>query len=401
MRRIIDTMAVPKQSSHTYHASWLNTTDRLKKPEVVALLLFVVVSVVLDVIGIFSQGMARPINHVISIAATLALVAYAWWPRAATIALGAVVLVSFAVADAADVITAGAFAAFFVVRLCSTSWIFAYTAVLLITSGMMLSGFGGVNQTNADVGVYLIFAALAGAVGLALRAAYARQDRLEKALQEQAALAEEREREAIQAERRWIAGELHDSIAHYLTIISLHSQLLDDESTRKESQEAIRMASKKALSDLRFVIKLASDTPQTDSAAPGDLSAAIAEATKELEAVGHTVVCTGDPANENIPRGVDLIFARIVRESATNILKYAGAGNVDVTISVAPEDVSLTVESPLSPHPPTNVPSAGTGINRMTQRVLGVSGQFSAGPVGKKWVVYARLPLTLAATNAQ
>ncbi|NKF32150.1 hypothetical protein HER21_37610, partial [Pseudomonas sp. BGM005] len=109
------------------------------------------------------------------------------------------------------------------------------------------------------VGIFLVGAAVSGAVGYALRLAFARGRTLEAQLAEKA----EQERQAVLAERRWIAGELHDSIAHHLTVVSLHVQMLDDDRAGAASQEAIRIAARKAMTDLRFVIDLADDGPRS------------------------------------------------------------------------------------------------------------------------------------------
>ncbi|UYO97678.1 hypothetical protein OED01_02870 [Microbacterium sp. M28] len=111
--------------------------------------------------------------------------------------------------------------------------------------------------------------------------------------------------------------------------MSLHVQMLDDEQVRPDSQEAIRVAARKAMTDLRFVIDLADDGPRASEPSTGDLAAALAEAREELEAAGHPVRVDGDLDDERIPRSAEIIFARVTRESATNILKYAGAGTVE------------------------------------------------------------------------
>src|SRR5690606_4863361 len=152
----------------------------------------------------------------------------------------------------------------------------------------------------------LVAATIAGGVGFALRISYARGHRLEHELADSV----EREREAILAERRWIAGELHDSIAHHLTVIAMHVRLVDDERARPTSQSAIQVSARKALSDLRFVIEMAEESPRGTGVPSGDLAAAIDEAREEFEAAGHSVVCVGDPSDENIPRGAEIIMAR-------------------------------------------------------------------------------------------
>ena len=244
---------------------------------------------------------------------------------------------------------------------------------------------------TVNVGIYLIIATVSGLIGVALRVASARGQRLE----EQLALRAQQEREAVLAERRWIAGELHDSIAHHLTVVALHVQMLDDAKTSRNSQEAIGAAARKAMADLRFVIELAADDgPRTSGVQTGDLAAAIDEARGEFEAAGHSVRGEGDPHDERLPRIVEIIFARIVRESATNVLKYAGQGEIGIVLHVDDDVAVLTVRSPLPVEPRRELSSSRTGLNRMAERVLGASGEFSAGPVDAQWVVSARLPIT-------
>jgi len=276
-----------------------------------------------------------------------------------------------------------------VLRLGSTSLIFGYVGGLLLSNALFAYMYGGGEETPSTVALVLIVATIAGGVGLALRMAYARGQRLADELAESA----EREREAILAERRWIAGELHDSIAHHLTVVAMHVQLIDDDAARPASQSAIQVAARKALSDLRFVIELAEDAPRGTGVPSGDLAAAIDEAREEFEATGHPVECIGDPSDESIPRGAEIILARIVRESATNVLKYAGPGEVRFELQLLPESISLTIRSPLPDTPRRDLPSTGTGLNRMAERVLGVSGSFSAGPSDDAWLVSVSLPL--------
>ncbi len=368
----------------------LGSTERLRRPERIALLLIVGGTVVLDLIGFFTTPDADPIPSVLSIAATLTFALYIWSPLVATSALGIAVTLSFFAGNAVAGLLTGAVAAGLVLRLAPTPLIIGYAGGLLVSTALFAYGYGTGGNTDANVALYLIIATVAGGVGLALRTAYARGHRLEHELARSA----EQERQAVLAERRWIAGELHDSIAHHLTVVAMHVQMLDDETARPGSQEAIRVAARKALSDLRFVIELAEDSPRGTEVPSGDLSEAIDEAREEFEAAGHGVVCEGDPHDESIPRGAEIILARIVRESATNILKYAGPGEVRITLEAGLEFIALTIRSPQPATPRRDLPSTGTGLNRMAERVLGVKGEFSAGPVGDDWLVSVRLPLS-------
>ena len=364
----------------------LSRGERLSAIERIAVLAIVSVIIALDVLGLFTTPGASPVTSVVSIASTAVLALYLWSPLIATCAMGLVFGLSFLTGTETQVLITAAVAAALVMRLGWTSLVLSYIGGFLVSATIIAYGDSTV---PVNVGIYLIFATLAGAVGFALRLAFARGSRLERELEERA----EQERQAVLAERRWIAGELHDSIAHHLTVVSLHVQMLEDPDTSTDSREAIRVAARKAMTDLRFVIELADDGPQSSTVQTGDLAAAVDEAQGEFEAAGHSVARVGDPSDERIPRAVEIVLARIVRESATNILKYAGPGEVLIDLAVDDDVAHLTLRSPLPTTPRRELSSSRTGLGRMAERVMGASGEFSAGEVDGFWVVSARLPV--------
>ncbi|KDA06994.1 hypothetical protein DC31_00600 [Microbacterium sp. CH12i] len=325
-------------------------------------------------------------QSVLSIATSIVFALYLWSPWAATISLGIVFAVSFIAGTESESIFAAAVAVGLVMRLGRTALILCYIGAFLVATAIVAYG-----DTDAPVtvGAYLIIATVAGAIGLALRIALDKGRRLEQELAERA----EHEREAVLAERRWIAGELHDSIAHHLTVVALHVQMLDDAERSRDSQEAIRVAAKTAMTDLRFVIELADDGPRSSAVHSGDLATAIDEARSEIEAAGHRVRIEGAPRDERIHRAGEIILARVMRESTTNILKYAGAGEVSIRLDVDDESLKLEICSPLSETPRRDLPSSQTGVNRMAERVLGAHGEFSAGADDGQWRVSALLPI--------
>lgn len=365
----------------------LGRGEKLSALERIALLAIIAILVGLDVIGLFTTPGVDIRTSALSITTTAVFALYLWSPVAATALLGAVVALSFFTRTETSVLVAAAVAAGLVLRLGQITLILAYTAGFLIAAAIV--GYGD-TDVPVNVGIYLIMATVSGAVGFALRVAFARGRKLEHELAESA----EQERQAVLAERRWIAGELHDSIAHHLTVVALHVQMLDDPGVSTESQEAIRVAARKAMADLRFVIELADDGPRSSGMPTGDLDAAIDEAKDEIEAAGHTVLVDGDPRDERIPRVAEIVFARIVRESATNILKHAGPGPVELRLEVDDEAATLTIRSPLPSSPRRDLPSSGTGLTRMAERVVGASGEFSAGASEGSWQVHARLPMS-------
>ncbi len=364
----------------------LTRGEKLSAIERIVVLVIVTITVATDLIGFFTTPGVNPVALLVSVASTAAFVLYLWKPLIATCALGVVFASSFLTRSELQVLTAAAVAAGFVMRLGWTSLILSYTGVFLVAAAIVANGDA---DSGVNVALYLIFATVAGAVGFALRLAFARGSRLERELEERA----EQERQAVLAERRWIAGELHDSIAHHLTVVALHVQMLEDPETSNDSQEAIRVAARKAMTDLRFVIELADDGPQSSSVQTGDLAAAIDEAQGEFESAGHSVAREGDPRDERIPRAVEIVLTRIVRESATNILKYAGPGEVQIDLAVDDEVAHLTLRSPLPTTPRRELSSSRTGLGRMAERVMGASGEFSADEIDGFWVVSARLPV--------
>lgn len=364
----------------------LGRGEKLSRVEQIVILVIISITVALDIIALITNPGENPLGLLVSIASTASFALYLWNPLIATGALGVVLALSFFVGTEALVLTAAAVAAGMVMRLGWTSLVLSYTGAFLVAAALVANAGA---EADFSVGLFLIFAAVAGAVGFALRIAFARGRRLELALEESA----EQERQAVLAERRWIAGELHDSIAHHLTVVALHVQMLEDPSTSDDSREAIRVAARKAMADLRFVIELADDGPRSAEMQTGDLADAIDEARQEFESAGHPVRVEGDLRDERIPRAAEIVLARIVRESATNILKYAGPGEVLISLDIDDDAAALTLRSPLPTTPRRELSSSRTGLGRMAERVIGASGEFSAGEVDGHWLVSARLPI--------
>ncbi len=372
-----------------WSSAWFNRTERLSRAEWISVLVFVAIISSFDIIGLVRGPAEDVVDRVFSLLTTLSLALYVWSPVLATAVLSGVLVTSIITGHVTGTLLGAAVSTFLVVRQASAPLLTAYAGGFLIYIALAVSY---VRVNPETVGKGLFFAVFTGGVGLAFRLWYKRGEQLKNKLVEQA----EQQHQAILAERRWIADELHDSIAHHLTIISLHAQLLDDEAMRPTSQEAIRVAARNALTDIRFVIKLAEAAPAGVEVPLGDLAKAIDEARREFETAGHITVLEGNPADEIISRGVDIILAHVVRESATNILKYAGPGEVRFILKVAHDAITLEIRSPLSVEGPRVQSSTGTGLNRMAERVFGVSGEFTAGPDNGIWVVSARLPIEAA-----
>lgn len=210
----------------------------------------------------------------------------------------------------------------------------------------------------------------------------------EESLVERAAQAE-REREqnarvAIAAERARMARELHDSIAHSLTVIVVQAEAADDaldrdlESARIPLQH-VRATGRDALLELRQVIgalrgaEAADVTTRRGRHGIEDLvaSAGAAGLTTQLSV-------TGSPTGVAAP--VDQAAYRVVQEALTNVLKHSRAAEVSVRVDYGPEllDVDVHDTGPAAPHGPNGT---GNGLVGMRERVSLCGGLLQAGPV--------------------
>jgi signal transduction histidine kinase len=234
-------------------------------------------------------------------------------------------------------------------------------------------------------------------------AGYALRERAEQAeaAEERAARAE-REREAaarvaVAEERTRIARELHDVVAHAVSVMVLQVGAVRHKLTEAfaEDRDALRnveLAGRNALAEMRQL--LAAMRPDGDEAEfvpqPGldrldSLVQEIGRAGLPVELHVH-----GEPFP--LPRGIDLSAFRIVQEGLTNALKHARATNADVTVRYRPDELQLEVRDDGRGSPASD--GLGHGLVGVRERVKIYGGEMSAGPAtGGGFVLNTRLPI--------
>lgn len=211
--------------------------------------------------------------------------------------------------------------------------------------------------------------------------------------EERAALAEASgENEALRRaaeERLRIARELHDILAHQLSMITvqagaaLHTREPDG---AFEALRTIRAAGKEALREVRTVLGVLRDDEPSLAGLPALIG--------RTEAAGLPVHVTGTPAETTVPAAVQAAAYRIVQEALTNTIRHAGAGSAEVTLLVDGPDLLVTVTDD---GPSTAAVAEGNGLRGMTERATALGGDLRAGPrPGGGFQVRARIPLTLA-----
>jgi signal transduction histidine kinase len=224
------------------------------------------------------------------------------------------------------------------------------------------------------------------------------RERAERAESEQQLRVEQ----ARQHERARIAREMHDVLAHRISLLSLHAGALEfrpdappDEVARAAG--VIRGSAHQALDDLREVIGVLRDEAPGDAPEPpqptlADLPALVAESRE----AGMQVTTDYDvPADAAVPAALGRNAYRLVQEGLTNARKHAHGAAVDLAVSGAP-GAGLTVEVrnrlPVGRAIGAEIPGAGTGIVGLTERVALAGGRLEHGPSGGDFRLQAWLP---------
>lgn len=235
-----------------------------------------------------------------------------------------------------------------------------------------------------------------------------RTDQARQARQATAILAAEQERQtarAIEDERARIARELHDVVAHSLSVIvvqagaerrSLHNSAVDVQSV-DSALGAIERAGRDALVDLRRLLGLLRRAEEPASLAPQPGLAQLDELLSSVRDAGVRVDVAITGERSTLPPGLDLTAYRIIQEALTNVLKHANARCVRVGVAFHRNQVELHVTDDGAEASRTPLASTGSGhgLIGMRERVNVFGGTVATGPnpSGDGWSVHARLPL--------
>jgi signal transduction histidine kinase len=205
-----------------------------------------------------------------------------------------------------------------------------------------------------------------------------------------------RERQAVAEERLRIARELHDVVAHSMSLITVKAAVANHVVGQhpEEARDALRVieaASRDGLAELRRMLGVlrSEDEPTGDltpAPAVGDLAGLVERAT------GAGVTMSLDVRGADaLPEAVGLAVYRIVQEAVTNVIRHAAPANCAVTVRVAGGTVRVEVMDDGTGRPSEAPP--GHGLIGMRERVMTYAGSFNAGPrPGGGFMVTATLP---------
>jgi signal transduction histidine kinase len=219
---------------------------------------------------------------------------------------------------------------------------------------------------------------------------------------------EEEGRRIASEERLRIARELHDVLAHNISLTNVQAgvalHLMDEQPEQaRTALTTIKSASQETLSEMRSVLGVLRDVDETAPRTPTTGLSRLAELVGRMTDAGLDVIVTTMGEARRLPAGVDLAAYRIVQESLTNVRRHVGPVPVKVSLDYRPTELEVLVQDDGLPdgvrkEPPMD--GTGNGIPGMRERAEALGGSLEAGPLpGGGFRVRTVLPLAVAGAS--
>ncbi len=205
------------------------------------------------------------------------------------------------------------------------------------------------------------------------------QERAARLEREQHMMAEQ----AITAERTRIAREMHDVVAHRVSLMVLHAGGLEVSATDPRTVEAaglIRTTGREALSELRGILGVLRDDTAAAPTAPQPVLADLERLVGEWRAAGMEVTREDTGQGPPLPAGVQRTAYRIVQEGLTNAAKHAPGAAVTLRLHRNPGRLEVEVANGPAAAPVPPMPRSGFGLTGLHERVVLAGGDLTAGP---------------------
>ena len=222
-------------------------------------------------------------------------------------------------------------------------------------------------------------------------------------LHEAAVRAEEEHRtetlRAVAAERRRIAREMHDIVAHSISVMVVQAggarRIMEQDAERSvEAAVHIERTGREALAEMRRLLGVLHGPDASAVRAPQPGLDGLAELVERARRAGLPVELRVEGERREVATGLDLAAYRIVQEALTNALKHAGASPTDVRLCWAEDELQIVVRDRGGHGQGHAVEGTGHGLIGMRERVRLYGGEMQAGPRSDGgFEVRARLPL--------
>ncbi|MBG0832571.1 sensor histidine kinase [Planomonospora sp. ID67723] len=231
-----------------------------------------------------------------------------------------------------------------------------------------------------DVAVLMVMTSIAGGAGVAVR----RYRQIALQAQERGELVA---REAVTEERFRIARELHDVVAHSVSVMVMQAgatrlMLRPDQVTEREALKVVEETGREAVEELRLMVGLLRTGSGHDGLTPQPSLARLDELVEQVRLAGLDVRLTIEGSPVPLPVGLNLSAYRIVQEALTNTLRHAGPTRSEVTVAYRSRMLCLDIvdEGPRDGRAPASG-GPGHGLVGMRERVALFHGRLSAGPL--------------------
>ncbi|MFC9705956.1 sensor histidine kinase [Streptomyces sp. NPDC056943] len=206
------------------------------------------------------------------------------------------------------------------------------------------------------------------------------------------------ERRAAEAEsRNRLARELHDSVGHALSAVTLQAgaarRVLDtgaaaDLDFVKEALTAIEETTRRTVGELDWVLGLLRRGDEVEEGVGPGLDAL----ESLVRGAGPRVALTVGGDLAPVPEALSREAYRIVQEGLTNAARHAGGTPVTVRLDARTEELEIVMENPLPERPPVARPHGGRGLRGVGERARLLGGSAEAGPVDGMWRLAVRIP---------
>jgi signal transduction histidine kinase len=280
----------------------------------------------------------------------------------------------------------------------TAGWMWALTGAYGLFAEVML-----VRDSGSDTPHMLFVSAL---VLLAVTVFKVRREAEQEVAAQQTVTAVERDKRTLLEERTTIARELHDVVAHHMSVVAIQAEAAPYrvENPPPELEQAfatIRENAVAALTELRRVLGVVRAENYQAPDAPQPVLADIENLLSNVREAGLEVDKTVTGAVRDLPQGVELSAYRIVQEALSNALRHAPGSSAKVEISYVLGGLGLRIMNT----PPQSLvktsPGAGHGITGMRERVAMLNGEMTAEPTEEGgYEVTAFIPVAQAASDA-
>jgi signal transduction histidine kinase len=207
--------------------------------------------------------------------------------------------------------------------------------------------------------------------------------------------------DAVVEERARIARELHDVVAHAMSVMvvqagAARSVIDDDPSAARIAIGRIEATGRDGMAEMRRLIAILKDDGHDAELAPQPGLAQLDALVETVRAAGVPVEVVTEGSRRELPSGLDLIAYRVVQEGLTNVIKHAGRANARVVLGWQPDGLEIEMADDGRSSALPSIP--GHGLIGMRERVALYGGSLETGPrPGGGFALRARLPFDEAA----